>query len=293
MHTSSLNNMKKFKEKYLDTSKKLKILDVGSADVNGSYKEIFDEEGWVYHGADMQPGKNVDILLENPYDWSNINSEEYDVVISGQAFEHIEFFWITSLEINRILKSGGLVCIIAPAGGYEHKYPLDCWRFYPDGIKAIAKWSKMNVIEAYTEWDNVQNDETSRIWMDSVLICHKQKNIETLENTLELLRNWNPRHDEKKSSEVISTTPENFIKKQSDSIILHKKLHEEQERTTIRPIEILLDVYKKRKDLQIAFPEVYEIANLQNLFRWVIQHGVNEDEKLFVYLEFYKNCIKF
>jgi hypothetical protein len=285
--------MKKFKEKYLDTSKKLKILDVGSADVNGSYKEIFDEEGWVYHGADMQPGKNVDILLENPYDWSNINSEEYDVVISGQAFEHIEFFWITSLEINRILKSGGLVCIIAPAGGYEHKYPLDCWRFYPDGIKAIAKWSKMNVIEAYTEWDNVQNDETSRIWMDSVLICQKQKNIETLENTLELLRNWNPRHDEKKSSEVISTTPENFIKKQSDSIILHKKLHEEQERTTIRPIEILLDVYKKRKDLQIAFPEVYEIANLQNLFRWVIQHGVNEDEKLFVYLEFYKNCIKF
>ena len=105
--------MEKFKENYLDPNKKLKILDIGSNDVNGSYQSIFSEPNWNYEGADIESGKNVDILLPNPYDWKAIKSNCYDVVISGQAFEHIEYFWITILQINRILKLGGIACIIA------------------------------------------------------------------------------------------------------------------------------------------------------------------------------------
>ena len=75
---------------------------------------------------DMTPGKNVDIVLPSPYRWRGIESNSVDVLISGQAFEHIEFFWITMLEIARVLKPGGLCCIIAPSGGAEHKYPVDC-----------------------------------------------------------------------------------------------------------------------------------------------------------------------
>ena len=101
--------MKIFKEKHLDSTQKLKILDIGSMDVNGSYKDIFSEKNWTYHGADMEKGKNVDILLDNPYFWDNLQSESYDVVISGQTFEHIEVFWITILQINRILKKMALL----------------------------------------------------------------------------------------------------------------------------------------------------------------------------------------
>lgn len=35
-------------------------------------------------------------MLKNPYDWQEIETDSFDLVISGQAFEHIEFFWITS-----------------------------------------------------------------------------------------------------------------------------------------------------------------------------------------------------
>jgi hypothetical protein len=38
-----------------------------------------------------------------------------DVVISGQAFEHIEFFWLSWRETVRVLRQGGLIFLIAPS----------------------------------------------------------------------------------------------------------------------------------------------------------------------------------
>ena len=93
---------------------------------------------------DLSEGENVDLVLSDPYSWSEIRSSSVDVFVSGQAFEHIEFFWQTMLEIARALKPGGLCCIIAPSGGPEHKYPLDCWRFYPDGFRALARYAGLD-----------------------------------------------------------------------------------------------------------------------------------------------------
>jgi hypothetical protein len=86
MLKSSYENMEIFVEKYLDTlkDKKLKILDIGSQDVNGSYKKIFDNPNWDYYGCDMAAGKNVDIILEDVYNWKSIKSESFDVVISDK-----------------------------------------------------------------------------------------------------------------------------------------------------------------------------------------------------------------
>ena len=89
----------------------LLILDLGSLDVNGSYREHFAVGPWTYRGLDAAAGKNVDIVLRDPYDWRKIRSDSADVVISGQAFEHVEFFWLTMLEIARVLKPEGLVAV--------------------------------------------------------------------------------------------------------------------------------------------------------------------------------------
>lgn len=51
------------------------------------------------------------------------------------------------MEISRVLKDEGMACIIAPSGGVEHRYPLNCWRFYPDGFKALAKYSGLNKLK--------------------------------------------------------------------------------------------------------------------------------------------------
>lgn len=178
MHKSSRDNMLAFRSKYLESRKNeaLLILDLGSLDVNGSYREYFDSPSWTYRGIDMAPGKNVDIVLENPYNWREVKSSSVDVLISGQAFEHIEFFWITMLEIARVLRPEGLCCIIAPSGGPEHRYPVDCWRFYPDGLAAMARFAKLEVIEASTRWKPEKKySDLSNTWRDSVLICSKER----------------------------------------------------------------------------------------------------------------------
>jgi SAM-dependent methyltransferase len=175
MHESSLDKMKLFKAEYLDLKNEeiLTILDIGSMNVNGTYRNILNAPNWNYVGVDMESGNGVDIVLKNPYKWNEVKSESIDVLISGQAFEHIQYFWVTILEVFRVLKPGGICCIIAPAGGFEHKYPVDCWRFYPDGFEAMAKFAQLEVLKAETQWDGMRYEDGSEIWQDSVLVARK------------------------------------------------------------------------------------------------------------------------
>jgi SAM-dependent methyltransferase len=174
MHTSSYENMKKFVGKYLSSykDKEIKILEVGSQDVNGTYKPLFTGENWSYTGLDICKGPNVDIVVDDVYNWKEIKSNSYDVIISGQAFEHMEYFWLTMKEIARVLKAEGICCIIAPSSGPEHKYPIDCWRFFPDGLNACAKYAGLEVREKYTCWEPQLFGEEN-VWKDSVLVCEK------------------------------------------------------------------------------------------------------------------------
>lgn len=166
--------MTEFRDKYLASrnSETLQVLDLGSQDVNGSYRHLFSEPFWNYVGLDMAAGNNVDIVLRTPYAWKEVPSNSADVVISGQAFEHIQYMWITMLEIARVLKPGGICCILAPSSGPEHRYPVDCWRIYPDGMVSLANFAQMEIIEAVTQWQD-QGYPDSDCWHDSMLICRK------------------------------------------------------------------------------------------------------------------------
>lgn len=177
MHSSSYNNMQVFRDRYLNSlvGRPLSIYDLGASDINGSYKPIFQESGWEYKGLDMEAGKNVDITLKNPYSWREIQSSSVDVLVSGQALEHMDYFWIAMLEIRRILKPGGLCCLIAPSSGYEHKYPVDCYRFFTDGFKALAHFASMEEIESWTVSDDEIFSDDSATWHDTVFIGRRPK----------------------------------------------------------------------------------------------------------------------
>jgi len=175
MHQSSYVKMEAFREKYLTPyeNERLAILDLGSQDVNGSYRAIFDSPFWEYRGADMIAGDNVNIILSDIYNWEELESDSVDVFISGQTFEHIEYIWLTMKEIQRILKPGGLCCIIAPSGGFEHKYPVDCWRIYPDGFSALANYAGLETLEVYAQWESLNYPDGSDVWQDCILVAKK------------------------------------------------------------------------------------------------------------------------
>jgi SAM-dependent methyltransferase len=176
MHIGSYVKMEDFVNRFLKSkyeNQEIDIIDIGSQDVNGTYKPLFDQPKWHYTGCDMVKGKNVDLVLSDSYHWKNVKSNSFDVVISGQTFEHIEYFWVTMLEITRILKPGGMCCLIAPSNGVEHKYPVDCWRYYPDGFRALAKFAALELVDVYTQWGNAAYEDGSGFWNDTVLICRK------------------------------------------------------------------------------------------------------------------------
>jgi len=181
MHNSSMVNMTKFAEEYIFPNIKnghIKVLDVGSQTVgnqSNSYRRIFSDydSSIDYVGCDITAGRNVDIVLPSPYDWSNIPSCSFDFIISGQMLEHVEFPWLTFIEIHRALKLGGICCVIAPSAGPMHNYPLDCYRYYPDGISALAEYAHLSVLEVFSQWDENKYPHMDKAWKDTVLIAQK------------------------------------------------------------------------------------------------------------------------
>ena len=166
MHVSSYQHMQRLVEGRLDRANALHAVDIGSYNVNGSYRTLFQNPGWRYTGIDLEAGPGVDIVLSSPYSYP-LRTASVDVLLSGQAFEHIEFFWLSWLEMLRVLKPGGLLFLIAPSRGPEHRYPLDCWRFYPDGYRALAKFGGCDLLEVTTDWEQ-HPDVWSAAWGDTV-----------------------------------------------------------------------------------------------------------------------------
>ena len=146
------------------------VLDFGSYDVNGSYRNLFTST-WNYIGVDLIEGPNVDYVPIDPYQWSQISSNSVDLVISGQALEHCEFPWLIFKETKRVLKYNALCIFIAPSSGHEHKYPVDCWRIYPDGMKALCKYANLDVLYCDTNWNPEICEDDSHIWKDTSLVA--------------------------------------------------------------------------------------------------------------------------
>ena len=116
-----------------------KVLDVGGANVNGSYRPLFEDCS--YTSLDFG---NADIVVKG-YDWQ-IEDDAFDAVVSGQALEHDKFFWLTLNNIKRVLRPGGIAILIVPSAGAIHRHPVDCYRFKPDAMVAFAAWMNMKLL---------------------------------------------------------------------------------------------------------------------------------------------------
>lgn len=161
MHPSSMKNMAEFKEDYLKDKVSLNILDVGSYDVCGTYRGLFKEHN--YTGFDIVPGKNVDITR-----WEEVKDNSYDLVISGQAFEHIENDLEVMEEIKRVMKPGAYCCIIAPSKGPKHFLP-DYRRYQINDFRLLADLVGLNVIRVWIDY------ESKSEWDDCILVATKME----------------------------------------------------------------------------------------------------------------------
>jgi SAM-dependent methyltransferase len=176
MHQSAFRKAQLFRKAFLGPFEQtaLTVLDIGSAvvaDGHMSNREAFANPNWAYVGLDIEAGPNVDLVVAEPYDWAEVADASVDIVACSQVFEHTEFFWITILEIGRVLKPGGVAFIVAPGSGPLHRYPVDCWRFYDDGLPALAKWADLDVLDARVQWRPVYGK--GDLWRDAAIALQR------------------------------------------------------------------------------------------------------------------------
>ena len=139
MHPSAFDLGKRFFETYCADRGVTTIVDIGSQNVNGSLKDVCPQ-GISYIGVDFVAGEGVDVVLDQPYKLP-FEETSIDVIVCSSVFEHSQFFWVLYLEMLRILKPNGLLYLNVPSNGYIHRYPVDCWRFYPDAGQALVEWA--------------------------------------------------------------------------------------------------------------------------------------------------------
>lgn len=138
---------------YLNASAPLRVLEVGSrrVSVNGPGLRALSSPHWQWVGIDIVEGPCVDIVLKDPYEFP-FRDGEFDVVISSDAFEHVDLFWLTFLEMCRV--SRAYIYLTAPSYGEYHGFPGDSWRFLADSPKSLQLWahrSGYNMTIAFTK----------------------------------------------------------------------------------------------------------------------------------------------
>mgnify|MGYP000004499322 CR=1 FL=1 len=95
----------------------VKVLEIGSYNVNGSIRECFP--GSTYTGVDLTEGPGVDLVadghaIDHPAD-------SYDIALSCECFEHNPYWLETFLNMYRMAKPGGFVVFTcATRGRLEH-----------------------------------------------------------------------------------------------------------------------------------------------------------------------------
>jgi SAM-dependent methyltransferase len=170
-------------ERYMRKDRHYRVVDFGSRVSRGpkmTHRELLREHDCDITGVDIRGGRNVDVVMRRPYRIP-LRANSADVAFAGQVFEHVPFPWASMLELARVLKPGGLLFVTVPSRGHVHAH-YDCWRIYPDGLRALAAFARLDTLEARTDFppitgrkkhDYARIDADEHYWGDSVGVYRK------------------------------------------------------------------------------------------------------------------------
>jgi len=151
-----------------------RVLDVGSGDINGNNRFLF--ENCEYDGNDVMPVNNVTIVSKTkdlPF-----QDNTFDVIISTECFEHDPEYKESLNKIYKMLKPDCLFCFTcASTGRAEHgtrkTTPTDSYgtignlEDMSDYYKNLTEIDLNEVLplnELFSVWDSYYNSETKDLY---------------------------------------------------------------------------------------------------------------------------------
>ena len=69
------------------------------------------------------------------------------VAVSDFVMEHVERPWEWLKNLTTYLNKNALICIIAPHTFEEHRYPIDTYRYLPDGMRDLFKYANIDIVD--------------------------------------------------------------------------------------------------------------------------------------------------
>lgn len=120
------------------------VLEIG-ADRTGSLLRPLSPNCTRWDTADIRYGADLTLPNSEPYAYP-VPDASYDTVVSANVLEHVREPWMWMREQARIVRPGGRVVLVTPANWPFHQDPIDCWRAWPDGLKALFEWAGLTPV---------------------------------------------------------------------------------------------------------------------------------------------------
>ena len=151
-----------------------RVLDVGSGDINGNNRYLFDN--CHYDGNDVIEANNVTIVSKTK-DLPFVN-QLFDTIISTECFEHDPEYAESFVKIYNMLKPGGLFCFTCastdrPEHGTRRTTPgdsygtignLDDMSDYYKNLTAQDVNDVMPFDQLFSAWDTYYNDASKDLY---------------------------------------------------------------------------------------------------------------------------------
>lgn len=113
-HKEQIDFCLSVKDKFPDKFQHKNVLDIGSLDINGNNRYLF--ENCNYTGIDLAEGQNVDIVCKG-HEFKS--KTKFDLIISTECLEHDKYWKETLTNAYHLLKKDGMLLFTCATTGRE------------------------------------------------------------------------------------------------------------------------------------------------------------------------------
>ena len=160
------------------------VLDVGSGDINGNSRGLF--ENCIYMGNDVTDAPNVTIVCKTKD--LPMENEYFDTIISSECFEHDPEYRESFIKIFDLLEPNGLFCFTcastgrpehgtartSPADSYGTIADLSDMKNYYKNLTPVDLNEVLDINASFSRWNSYYNAETRDFYFMGI----KKGNIE-------------------------------------------------------------------------------------------------------------------
>jgi hypothetical protein len=154
MHKNSLLLFEKYASPFFHSGQR--VLEIGPDHFPSTYRDALKDVSLEWHTLDRRENPNLTYPGSDEYSFS-VPDESYDITLSGQVIEHVRKPWRWMPELARVTRRNGCVITINPVSWVYHEAPVDCWRMFPEGMKALYEDASLSVELSY--WGSLETPQ--------------------------------------------------------------------------------------------------------------------------------------